>query len=75
MTVQGSEADMKIKYEILDSFISKFKDDRIILIRDMNPHTGILGENTNPNGLGLLNFAEKHNFELDNREREGHLVF
>ena len=68
MTVQGMDADRenRRKYEILGRLVNKFKDERILLMGDMNAHTGILGEPTNTNGRKLLDFAEEFNLEILN---------
>ena len=43
-----------------------FQSERIIVLMDMNGHTGNLGERSNSNGNRLLDFAEVSEFEILN---------
>ena len=68
MTVQGRLANIenKVKYSILNRIINNNKDKKIMVLGDMNGHTGILDKYINPNGEKLLNFAEENNMEILN---------
>ena len=68
MTVQGLDAKLenKRKYNIIKSIIDNNKEDRIIILGDMNGHTGILGEPVNANGQKLLDFCDEYELEILN---------
>ena len=56
----------KKKYERVGMILNKFKNEQIIVMGDMNAHTGILGEKVDKNGELLLTLAENYNLEIGN---------
>ena len=67
MTVQGPNAEEnKKKYIIVKEIVQKFREKKVIVMGDMNAHTGILGEPINRNGQKLLDFAEDCQLEILN---------
>ena len=67
MTVQGPNAEEnKRKYRIAREIVQKFKEKKVIVLGDMNAHTGILGEPINKNGQKLLDFSEDCELEILN---------
>ena len=73
MTVQGEKAnhDNKKKYLVLTKISEKYKEDKLIIMGDMNGHTGILGEQINQNGQKLIDFAESKDLEILNHTYKG----
>ena len=76
MTVEGPNAiENNAKYKILQDLVRNFQSERVIVVGDMNGHTGILGERSNGNGNRLLDFAEVTDLEILNHTiAEGRLV-
>ena len=79
MTVEGPNAiENNAKYRILQDLVRHFQSERIIVLGDMNGHTGILGEMSNGNWNRLLDFAEVTDLEILNHTiaegRVGNLV-
>ena len=67
MTVEGPNAiENNAKYKILQDLVRNFQSERVIVVGDMNGHTGILGERSNGNGNRLLDFAEVTDLEILN---------
>ena len=68
MTVNGTgaKAENEKKYGVIQRLVEKFKDERLIVMGDMNGHVGVLGENVNVNGQMLLDFAEAQDLEILN---------
>ena len=68
MTVEGVEARMENerKYRIIERLVQEHKNERVIVMGDMNGHIGILGEEVNRNGQLLLDFAEVNELEILN---------
>ena len=67
MTVEGVNAgENKTKYEILGELMMLFSNDRVMILGDMNGHTGILDEAINNNGNLLMEFAENYDLEILN---------
>ena len=67
MTVEGVEARMENerKYRIIERLVQEHKNERVIVMGDMNGHISILGE-VNRNGQLLLDFAEVNELEILN---------
>ena len=67
MTVEGPNIGENVaKYRILQDIADRFASEKVILVGDMNGHTGLLGEKTNRNGQMLLDFAEEAGMEILN---------
>ena len=67
MTVEGPNVNQNsVKYQVIENFIRNLGNKKIIIVGDMNGHTGILGEKVNRNGERLLEFAEINGFEILN---------
>ena len=72
MTVEGPLAkENSEKYRILGDLLNIFKERDVVIMGDMNGHTGILGEKTNTNGIRLLEFAEASEVEILNHTLQG----
>ena len=63
MTVEGEN---KAKYRVIGDVLEIFKNEKVLIMGDMNGHTGILGEAQNSNGKLLLEFAEEKELEILN---------
>ena len=65
MTMSGVEAarDNERKYEIVKKVIQENRNDKIMVMGDMNGHIGILGELVNENGQRLIDFTEEMSLE------------
>ena len=46
---------IKKKYQVIQGLIDKFEKEKIVIMGDMNGHTGILGERINKNGINCYN--------------------
>ena len=67
MTVEGPMAgENDRKYELISELTSRFAQEGIIIMGDMNGHVGVLDEDVNGNGQRLLDFAEAERFEILN---------
>ena len=77
MTVEGPNAtENNAKYKILQDLVRYFQSERVIVVGDMNGHTGILGERSNCNGNRLLDFAEVTDLEiLNHTNAEGRVTW
>ena len=66
MTVQRLDAKLenKRKYNLIKSIVNNNKEDRMIILGDMNRHTTILGEPVNVNGQKLLDFCDEYELEI-----------
>ena len=55
MSVEGAVGRDKNqrKYEILKKFVDEYRNERIIVVGDINGHVRILGEEVNRNGMLL----------------------
>ena len=68
MTVEGQEGKVenKKKYEILKQFVREHKNERVLVVGDMNGHIGLLGERMNFNGALLRETCEGESLEILN---------
>lgn len=67
MTVDGPNMSENVaKYRVLLDIVEKYRSSNLIVLGDMNGHTGILGERTNYNGELLMDFAENAGLEILN---------
>ena len=67
MGVEGhDQEENNNKYTILGDLVQNFQEESIMIMGDMNAHTGILGEKINFNGKKLTDFAEDYDMEIMN---------
>ena len=68
MTVEGHGAadENRRKYDVVQQFVNKYKDEQVIVLGDMNGHIGLLGEEENGNGKMLREVSERMNLEILN---------
>ena len=68
MTVEGAEGavENKKKYDIVQGFVDEHKEEKVLVMGDMNGHIGLLGEEQNVNGKLLREACEKMNLEILN---------
>ena len=67
MGVEGhDQEENNNKYTILGDLVQNFQEESIMIMGDMNAHTGILGEKVNRNGKKLTEFAEDYDMEIMN---------
>ena len=55
-----------MKDEETGAIISRYKQEQIIIMGDMNEHIGMLGERIHKNGELLLILSERYNLEIGN---------
>ena len=65
MTVMGERADRekRRKYNLHKKVVREHRKDSVIVMHDMNAHTGILGERMNRNGEMLEEFVDEMGLE------------
>ena len=51
---------------MLQNFVDKYEKEKIVIMGDMNGHTGILWERVNKNGDKLSQFADINGLEILN---------
>ena len=68
MTVEGQEGrvENRRKYEILKRFVRQHRNERVLVVGDMNGHIGLLGERINANGSMLREACEEESLEILN---------
>ena len=54
------------KYDVVQQFVNKCKDEQVVVLGDMNGHIGLLGEEENRNGKMLREASERMNLEILN---------
>ena len=64
MTVEGAEQLMRLKYDVVEQFVNKYKNAQVIILEDVNGHIGLLGEEENGNMLREV--SESMNLEILN---------
>lgn len=78
MTVEGERAvrENRGKYNILRKVVREHAGERVIVMGDMNAHTGMLGERINRNGEMLAEFVSEMNLEnLNETLAEGRVTW
>ena len=67
MGIEGhDQEENNNKYTILGDLVQIFQEESIMIMGDMNAHTGILGEKINLNGRRLTEFADDFDMEILN---------
>ena len=68
MSVEGAvgREENQRKYEILKKFVDEHRNEKIIVVGDMNGHVGILGEEVNRNGMLLRDACDNMSLEMLN---------
>ena len=78
MTVEGERAvrENTEKYAIIRKVVREHRQERVIVMGDMNAHIGILGERMNRNGEMLVEFADETDLEnLNETLAEGRVTW
>ena len=65
MTTAGEDAarDNERKYAIVKKVVRENRNEKVMIMGDMNGHIGILGEEVNENGQKLIDFTEEMHLE------------
>ena len=78
MTVEGERAvrENTAKYAVVRKVMNEHRDERMIVMGDMNAHIGLLGERMNRNGEMLAEFVDEMNLEnLNETLAEGRVTW